>query len=236
MKASMYITVVSLLAALATPVRMAAQDSTTQSHKHHRYKLIDLGTFGGPTSWVSNPDAKDLNNRGTVQGWADTSVPDPNYPNCWDYPDCFVAHAFQWQNGVLTDLGTLSGGSSSAGAWINDSGVIAGISQNGLNDPLTGFPEEAAVVWQNGQIVDLGTFGGNQGSTAAINNRGQIVGGALNTIPDPYASALTGSFVLFAPAATQARAALWNNGALQDLGTLGGNDAIAMSIFWPDVR
>jgi hypothetical protein len=87
MKAWMYITVVSLFVALATPTRMAAQDSTSQNHKHHHYKLIDLGTFGGPTSWVSNPDAKDLNNRGTVQGWADTSVPDPNYPNCWDVID-----------------------------------------------------------------------------------------------------------------------------------------------------
>jgi probable HAF family extracellular repeat protein len=41
---------------------------------------------------------------------------------------------------------------------------------------------------------------------------------------------MTESFVIFAPAATQARATLWQNGTAHDLGTLGGNDAVAMLI------
>ena len=50
----MWTTVVYLFAALAMPVGMAAQDNPSQDHKpkHHQYKLIDLGTFGGPTSFV----------------------------------------------------------------------------------------------------------------------------------------------------------------------------------------
>ena len=216
----MWITEVSLFAALAMPVCMAAQDnpSPDNKHKHHQYKLIDVGTFGGPNSYISNPSVRDVNNQGTLQGWADTPVPDPFNPNCFDPGDCFVAHAFQWRDGVVTDLGALPGGGSSAGEWINERGVIAGVSENGLIDPLTGFPEETCVVWQKGQIVDLGTFGGNQGAAAAINNRGQIVGGALNAIPDPYSSAITESFVYFAPAATQTRAALWQSGVIQDPG------------------
>ena len=37
----------TFVAALAMPARLAAQ--------HTRYKLIDLGTFGGPTSYLSFP-------------------------------------------------------------------------------------------------------------------------------------------------------------------------------------
>jgi uncharacterized membrane protein len=225
-----------VLAALAasqlTAQSQAVSSNLTEEQNnklHHRYKLVDLGTSDALQSYVSNPSARDLNNQGTVQGWADIPVPDPYYPNCFD-PDCLVAHAFQWRNGVLTDLGALPGGGSSAGAWINERGVIVGLSQNGLIDPLTGFPEEAGVLWQKGKIVDLGTFGGNQGATAAISNRGQIVGAALNAIPDPYSSVITEGFVYFAPAATQTRAALWHTGTIQDLGTLGGNDAAAIII------
>jgi hypothetical protein len=46
------ITVVTLFAALAVPVGLAAQDNQDHNNnsKHHHYKLIDMGTFGGPAS------------------------------------------------------------------------------------------------------------------------------------------------------------------------------------------
>lgn len=222
-KASLFI------AALAMPLGIPAQNHETQRLKpnHHTYKLIDLGTFGGPNSHISNPSSIDLNNRGVIQGWADFPIADPFAPNCFD--DCFVAHAFVRQNGVVTDLGALPGGSSSASVWINEQGTIVGSSENGLVDPLTGFPDEAPVLWQDGQIIELESFGGAQGGAAAINDRGQIVGSGLNIIPDPYSSDISQTY-LAAPAATQSRAALWVKGQLQDIGTLGGNDAAAFLI------
>jgi probable HAF family extracellular repeat protein len=75
-----------------------------------------------------------------------------------------------------------------------------------------------AVAWNDGQIVDLGTLeGGHESLASDINNRGQVVGASQNAIPDP-----------FGYGGVQTRAVLWQNGAMQDLGTLGtGNDAIA---------
>ena len=44
----------SLFAALAMPVGMAAQDNPSPDNKpkHKKYKLIDMGTFGGAQSYV----------------------------------------------------------------------------------------------------------------------------------------------------------------------------------------
>lgn len=223
---AMYITALTLLATLAIPVRLAAQ-TQQQNQQQPRYKLIDIGTFGGPASYFNNEfdgtfSAALVNNQGTAAGWADTAAPDPFPGFC--FGDCYVSHAFQWQNGVRTDLGALADGVSSDATWISGSGLIAGDSQNGETDPLVpGLPEIHAVLWQNGKIIDLGTLpeGGYESVVSAVNSGGQVVGFALNTIPDPYS--LAGS--------TQTRAFLWQDGVMQDLGTLGsGTDALAQFI------
>src|SRR5262249_3151287 len=149
-----------------------------------RYKLIDLGTFGGPSSYleinngVNGAPNQVVNNRRTVVGWGDTSTFDPfaqNPMGCFNpyVQDCFLPHAFQWQKGVLADLGVLPGGDASTAAWISDTGLIAGQARNGLVDPLIpGFPEVRAVLWRDGKILDLGTLGGNESSAFSVNNRG----------------------------------------------------------------
>jgi len=141
-----------LLALLAIPLQLTAQD-------HSRYKLIDLGTFGGPASYLTNGFDGILNHHGTVAGWADTSTPDPDPTFCFNF-DCFVSHSFRWKNGRLTDLGSLATGWSSAAIWMNDNGQIVGFSENGMIDPLIGFPEFRAVIWKNDKIMDLGTMAG----------------------------------------------------------------------------
>ena len=211
----------SLIAAtLVLPLITCAGQTPTKAHP--RYRLVNLGTFGGPLSTFEST-AKVINNQGTAVGAADTAIPDPFAPNCFS-PNCFVQHAFQWQKGVLTDLGALAEGISSYTVSVNGIGDVAGFSQNGLIDPLTGTPESRAVLWKNGQIINLGTLGGNGSAATGINNQIQVVGGAANTIPDPFS--LLG--LLGGPVwATQTRAFLGENGAMRDLGTLGGPDSFA---------
>ena len=226
---SILISATVLLAAVTTSTRLISQNNPAGSdHKHHHYKLIDLGTFGGPQSYVTSPDLTleaDVNNHGVLTGWADTSTPDP-FPNfCFD-EDCFVAHAFQWKNGVRSDLGVLPGGASSESSWISDSGLIAGVSENGGIDPLvTGFPELRAVLWKDGKIRDLGTLpeGGHESLAIAVNSRGLVVGLATNTTPDPDSMFGLGY---------QSRAFVWDKReGMQDLGTLsGGTDAQALLV------
>ena len=218
----------TLFAVLAMPAQLAAQ-------QHCHYKLIDIGTFGGPSSYLNTladggffSIAKVLNRHRIVAGWADTSTVDPFARFCFN-PDCFVSHAFQWQNGVKTDLGALANGWSSAATWINDNGEIVGFSQNGVNDPLIGFPETRAVLWRNGQIMDLGTLEGNQSAALGVNNHGQVAGLALNTTPDSFS--IYDLLLYGSSNGTQTRAVLWDrDGGVQDLGTLGGPDASALLV------
>ena len=206
---------VILALAAVLPVQVPTAYGNQPPARHARYKLIDLGTFGGPNSFLPGqfPPAQDVNNRGTVIGAADTPVGDPH---C--FIDCFVFHAFKWQSGALTDLGVLPGGSVSFPVWISASGRITGNADNGQIDPLTGFPENRAVVWtKSDQIINVGTLGGNESFAASVNDRGEVFGAAANAIPDP--------FPLFIGAGQETRAFVWQTGVMQDLGTLGGPDA-----------
>jgi probable HAF family extracellular repeat protein len=211
----------ALFATVAIPDRLAGQEQTDNKDpkpEHRRYKLVDLGTFGGPTSYLSinGPGLPILNDSGVVTSFADTSIRDPNAPTSCYNPDCFLSHAFRWQDGVKTDIGALPGVNSSAAGPINERGWSVGQSQNGVIDPLLGTPEIRATLWKDGRIIDLGTLGGNESLASTVNNKGQVVGAAANTIPDPFSLFGFG---------TQTRAFLWQNGEIRDLGTLGGPDA-----------
>lgn len=193
-----------------------------------RYRLIDLGTLGGPESNTMFP-GRTLNNRGVVIGNSQTAVPEPN---C--FLDCYVGHAFlRRPNGRIVELPFPAGidraVNTSLASDIAANDQLGGFITNGLMDPLTGFPQLRPVVWGTyGGVWNLGTFGGNSGAVNMVDPWGNAVGVALNTIPeDPdFATEMNG----FIPAATQARAFLWKQGKLQDLGTLGGNDAAAIAI------
>lgn len=111
--------------------------------------MINLGTIDGGTSAVANG----INAAGVVIGNSDTSASDE--------------HGFVYQNGTMTDVGTLGGPNSSVNA-INDNGEIAGSSQDAAD---TSHP----FIYANGKMTSLGTY--NIDTTPqAINDNGVIVG------------------------------------------------------------
>ena len=82
---------IALFATLAVPHHLSAQQP--QNIQQPRYKLIDIGTLGGPNSAVptvfyeinGSAGARGISNHGAVTGTADTSTADPL---CY-LDDCF---------------------------------------------------------------------------------------------------------------------------------------------------
>ena len=186
----------------AIPPCLSGDDATARSKRHPRYKLVDL-SLGGASS-ISLP----INRDGVVIG-----------TSCFDAA-CTFTHAFRWEGGVLTDLGALPGENSSIPTWINDHGRIVGFSTNGEIDPLLGAPEIRAVRFRwHGPVTELGNLeGGTESFGLGLNNRGEAIGVANDTVPDPFSM-----FGL----ETETRAIRWRHGMPHDLGTLGGPDAVA---------
>ena len=191
-----------------------------QSLNHPRYRLVDLGTLGGPVSYgsVNGDGGRLLNDRGVVSSYADTSNPDLDAPDFCYVADCLVAHAFRWKNGVMHDLGALENQHGSAAGSINDFGWSVGQSQTGVFDSTSGFPQARAVLWKGQKIMNLDVVpGGNESIAISVNNSGQVVGISDNGVADPFS--LFGLGV-------QMRTFFWQNGKLEDIGTLGGPDAV----------
>jgi len=175
----MWMSIVSLFAVVAMPVWTAAQDNPSADnnrHQHHRYRLIDMETFGGAASFVNDQvnGYPGLNKHGALVGSAETLIPLNQYSNGFPcFPGPNVNHAFKYDDGHTIDLGALSPSHAncSNAQSINDSGEIAGVSENGVIDPVLGVNEIRAVIWKHGVIEDLGTLGGNHSVALSINKR-----------------------------------------------------------------
>jgi probable HAF family extracellular repeat protein len=149
-----------------------------------QYNVSTLTSLGGTSSGGNS-----VNHRGFVAGYS-------------NLPGNMSRHAAVWRNDAnhtLTDLGTLGGPNSSV-TWNvkNDRGLIAGIAQTDMPDPLGELWSSAffypgpnnfgfinrGFVWQNGKMRGLGTLGGNHSFAAGANNRNEVVGWAENNCHD----------------------------------------------------
>lgn len=187
----------------------------------------DLGTLGGVSSYATG-----INDQGEVCGFSYRPY----------VPDNITFSAFVWRSPQLVDLGELTADPDIRATGINNAGQIVGTSrtlggflwEKGVFTPLPFLPRainnksqvigqadlNRPVLWQQGQIIPLeplaSAIGG--GAVEAINGKGQVVG----TIQMPAAGGRDGFRF--------AHACVWQNGRLQDLGTLGGTGSQALSI------
>ena len=124
--------------------------------------MHDIGTLGGSDTDYSEGHA--INGKGYIVGessHAHTQV-----------SDGLSAHAFAYAGGVMTDIGARGGGIFSNATGINDNNDIVGYATFG---PL-GAPYRPFLVHDGGNLINLGTLGGNSAIANGINNAGLVVG------------------------------------------------------------
>jgi probable HAF family extracellular repeat protein len=207
------------LATIASSLSLTAQD--TPSKQPSRFYVFNLGAPGGGTSAA----AASINNAGWISGSALQS-------------DGVSEHAELWL-GTPLDLGTF-GGANSAIAWPNknNKGMIAGIAEtadiNKLGEDwscaLAEFPSITnhiclGFLWEAGVMTPLPPFQGGLDSFAtAVNNRGQVVGWAENSVHES---------TCVSPQVLQFEAAIWGPelGEMIELPPLSGDlDGAATAI------
>ncbi|HYJ70771.1 MAG TPA: hypothetical protein VEX15_24205 [Nocardioidaceae bacterium] len=134
-----------------------------------RSRAIDLGDLGAE-AW-NTPMA--INNHGVVVGFANTAGVNDG---------AFDALPFRWTaRSGMDDLDTLGDDPNGQALGINDDGVVVGFSR-----AVTGQREhrDHAVVWRDGEIVDLNEltdFDGHLASANDIDNAGVITGQAVTS-------------------------------------------------------
>lgn len=227
-----YITRLALaaLAALALAMtRPAAADG---------YTVTDLGALPGKP--YSSTWQQAINNNGEIAAYANSSVSDlvnetyfgdasflwkngviaplPGLPNSFDTiafslnnkgqavgrstPDGERNHAVLWDHGVIQLLGELPGDNKSAALQINDRGQAVGYSQK----PVADGNDRRAALWYKGAVSRLPSLpgGGGYDEGLGVNEQGQIAGFSGQSYGLEHI-------------------AVWEKGAVTDLGTLGGD-------------
>jgi uncharacterized membrane protein len=91
---------------------------------------IDLGTLGGPNSWMNWGGINDL---AQAVGDAETAVPDPGGEDICGFGTHLTCRPFLWQFGHMSALPTL-GGNNGQARDINNRGQIVGFAENGTVD------------------------------------------------------------------------------------------------------
>lgn len=233
------ICVAGLLAVLAMPVRLVAQEqSATQEQKPTptrltithvgprdrngaqsvRYTIQDLGVVGTNPTQPGQPFV--ISNGGWVSGGADVGA---------------ALHAVLWRGGKMTDIGNPGLGGNSMAFGVNEWGLTVGEAENtssGLSTTedfcgfqLMGYSSSPTpcvpFISNQSKMVPLKTLGGVNGVANQINIWGAIAGYAENTTEDSGCTA---------PQVYQFKPAVWFGNLIQALPTASDSEGVAFSI------
>lgn len=170
-----------VMAAACVGVLADAHPAAFRARGTTDYVITQLGSLGGTSSRGDS-----INDLGWIAGFSNLAGDASR-------------HATLWVNRTTIDLGTLGGPNSSV-VWPvkNTLGVVAGITQTAVPDPLhenwscsaflplataTGY-QCIGFVWFGGVMRPLPTLGGTHGFATGVNDWGQIVGWAENAVHD----------------------------------------------------
>jgi probable HAF family extracellular repeat protein len=196
-----------------------------------------ITNLDGSGSWKTSPNA--INSAAKIAGRAKIGT---------------RTHAFLWQNGSTTDLGTLSPDSysfwpRSEAFGINQFGHVVGYSDTDIHDPKINAMVEKAFLFQGSVMTPL-----FRGRAYGINSAGQVVGfmldgnsyspravlwhnSKLTTLETPRgftnaeARAINDSGQVVVTAhGTHSRAFVWQDGSMTPIGTLGGQWSFGKAI------
>ena len=207
---------VSLLAALAMPVQLPAQEQSP-TQESDRYIVTDLGPVGpvlGQGYFITNNDL--ISGAATA---TDGSL-----------------HATFWKGGVEIDMskGGGFGGPNSLSFGGNQKGQSVGGAETSNADPdgedFCGFAAMGILssgtclpfVWQHGVMTPLPTLGGNNGIANQINSRGVVAGQTETAIRDQDCPS---------PQVFHFKPVVWEQGQIRRLPISSGDpDGVALAI------
>lgn len=178
--------------------------SVTNVYVAQGYDVVPLGTLGGPAS-----RALGLSESGDVVGeaqtasgawrafrWRNGQMAEATTPgarsratavnaagtvvgNFWPSADTTAgARPFQWSGGAATQLAPSHPADNVFATDVNGRGQVVGYSTTTCASCPDGTVG-SALLWENGELRDLGRWGGHQAVAAAINEQGWIVGTVL---------------------------------------------------------
>ena len=147
----------------------------------------DLGTLGGPNSWMMWGE---INDSGQAVGDSETAAPDPNGEDICLFGTHRTCRPFLWQpsnisarpvHGRMSALPTLGGNNGQASA-INNLGQVVGFAEDGTVDSTclpntTNDMTDLPVLWENGKAHALPRVDKNPDGVAFwINDQREAVG------------------------------------------------------------
>ncbi len=209
----------SLLALLGLSLQLTAQNNgATQEPTSGPvlYDLTDLGLVGPVPG-----QAYAVNTHSLISGAAVTPAG--------------AMHAVLWYKTWKLDIGKPGlGGANSVALDLNEWGQVVGEAETNTPDPngedfcgfrTNGFTSSGSCLpffWQFPRMTALPTLGGHNGWANVINDRGEAVGTAENTTPDPNCQP---------PQVFQFKPVTWKNGHIHELPTFGGDlDGVAEAV------
>ncbi len=160
-------------------------DTTEHAALWRNGVITDLGTLGGPDSFINAPVK---NESGEIEGFAETSTPDPlgeafcTGVTFFGFQDGVTCLGFLWRDGVMAPLPPLAGGNNSQASGVNNRGEVVGFAENGTQDASCKPPQVLqfdAVIWEpkKGRMRQLPPLSGDSdGIGVAINDSGEVAG------------------------------------------------------------